>query len=462
MTIELKIPAVGESIQEVQIGQWLKREGDRVRQDEAVVELETDKASMELSAPINGVVAKILKRDGESVAVGDVIGYFESDGGSGGAGSVAEKSRESTAASKPAEHPTTVERKTSPPPRPPVAPVAPARASAAPRESVEIRSEDRGQASVEREPAAPPSVRRLLREHNLRAQDVKPSGEGNRLLRTDVVQYLEEHANEPTAPEVLPPPTPDESAAAPRSSLVREPSVTPGGDDAERVVPMTLIRRRIAERLVEARQQMAILTTFNEVDMSAIIELRSTHRERFQQTYGVKLGFMSFFVKATVDALRQIPAVNAEIRGTDIVYRDHYHIGVAIGASRGLVVPVLRYAERLTFAGIEQAIADFAQRAEANKLEPNDLVGGTFTITNGGTYGSLLSTPIVNPPQSGVLGMHTIQERPVARDGQVVIRPMMYVALSYDHRLIDGREAVTFLKRVKEAIEDPARLLIGV
>ena len=423
MTIELKIPAVGESIQEVQIGQWLKREGDRVRQDEAVVELETDKASMELSAPINGVVAKILKRDGESVAVGDVIGYFESDGGSISAASAAEMGRESTTASKPAEHPATVE-KAPPPSRQPVKPITPARASATPREPVEIRSEEGGQASVEREPAAPPSVRRLLREHHLRAQDVKPSCEGDRLLRTDVVQYLEEHANEPTAPEVLPPPTPDELAApAPRSSLVREPSVTPGGDDAERVVPMTLIRRRIAERLVEARQQRAILTTFNEVDMSAIIELRSTHRERFQQTYGVKLGFMSFFVKATVDALRQIPAVNAEIRGTDIVYRDHYHIGVAIGASRGLVVPVLRYAERLTFAEIEQAIADFAQRAEANKLEPNDLVGGTFTITNGGIYGSLLSTPIVNPPQSGVLGMHAIQERPVARDGQVVIRP---------------------------------------
>jgi 2-oxoglutarate dehydrogenase E2 component (dihydrolipoamide succinyltransferase) len=223
---------------------------------------------------------------------------------------------------------------------------------------------------------------------------------------------------------------------------------------------MSLIRRRIAERLVEAQQNAALLTTFNEIDMTAVVEARKQHRERFEERYGVKLGFMSFFVKAAIDALKQCPELNAEIRGTDIVYHQYYHIGIAIGVERGLVVPVLRNAARMSFADIEQAIGDFAKRAQENKLKPNELQGGTFTISNGGVYGSLLSTPIVNPPQSGVLGMHAIQERPVAREGQVVIRPMMYVALTYDHRIVDGREAVTFLRRIKEAIEDPVRMLI--
>jgi 2-oxoglutarate dehydrogenase E2 component (dihydrolipoamide succinyltransferase) len=235
-----------------------------------------------------------------------------------------------------------------------------------------------------------------------------------------------------------------------------------GGDESEKVVPMSLIRRRIAERLVEARQKAALLTTFNEIDMSAVAELRTALRDPFQQKYGVKLGILSFFVKAAVEALREFPAVNAEVRGTDIVYRNRFHVGIAIGAKRGLIVPVLRNADQLSFAQIEQAIDNFVNRAESNKLEPADLSGGTFTISNGGIYGSLLSTPIVNPPQSGVLGLHAIQQRPVVRDGQVVIRPMMYVALTYDHRLIDGREAVIFLKRIKETVESPARLLIGV
>ena len=268
---------------------------------------------------------------------------------------------------------------------------------------------------------------------------------------------------ETQAPVVKPRPR-NESAGSERKQA---PATVPAGSErsaaeSEKVVPMSLIRRRIAERLVEAQQKAALLTTFNEIDMSAVAELRTSLKEPFQQKYGVKLGILSFFVKAAVEALQEFPAVNAEVRGTDVVYRNSYHIGIAIGAKRGLVVPVLRDADRLSFAQIELAIDDFAARAESNKLEPADLTGGTFTISNGGIYGSLLSTPIVNPPQSGVLGLHAIQQRPVVRDGQIVIRPMMYVALTYDHRLIDGREAVTFLRRIKETVESPVRLLIGV
>jgi 2-oxoglutarate dehydrogenase E2 component (dihydrolipoamide succinyltransferase) len=264
------------------------------------------------------------------------------------------------------------------------------------------------------------------------------------------LRYAEEHPQKQPATEATEPP-----AVMPSIHET-------GGDESEKVVPMSLIRRRIAERLVEARQKAALLTTFNEIDMSAVAELRTALRDPFQQKYGVKLGILSFFVKAAVEALREFPAVNAEVRGTDIVYRNRFHVGIAIGAKRGLIVPVLRNADQLSFAQIEQAIDNFVNRAESNKLEPADLSGGTFTISNGGIYGSLLSTPIVNPPQSGVLGLHAIQQRPVVRDGQVVIRPMMYVALTYDHRLIDGREAVIFLKRIKETVESPARLLIGV
>jgi 2-oxoglutarate dehydrogenase E2 component (dihydrolipoamide succinyltransferase) len=450
MSIELKIPNVGESIQEVQIGQWLKQEGDRVAHDETIVELETDKASMELPAPIDGVISKIMKHDGDSVAVGDVIAYLDPDGQAKGDVRGA-KVEETARASVEKEQPRPASDSAgelSPPPavvpgpvKPPYEVPEPAAQTPPHREAVD-RSEE--------EPAAPPSVRRLLREHQLRAQDVEPTGEGGRLLRDDVLRYAEEHPQKQPAKEAAEPP-----AVMPS---IHETA----GDESEKVVPMSLIRRRIAERLVEARQKAALLTTFNEIDMSAVAELRTALRDPFQQKYGVKLGLLSFFVKAAVEALREFPAVNAEVRGTDIVYRNRFHVGIAIGAKRGLIVPVLRNADQLTFAQIEQAIDDFVKRAESNKLEPADLSGGTFTISNGGIYGSLLSTPIVNPPQSGVLGLHAIQQRPVARDGQVVIRTMMYVALTYDHRLIDGREAVLFLKRIKETVESPARLLIGV
>jgi 2-oxoglutarate dehydrogenase E2 component (dihydrolipoamide succinyltransferase) len=424
MSIELKIPEVGESVREVQIGRWLKQEGDAVALDENVVELETDKASMELAAPAAGVLAQVLKKEGDMVAVGDVIGYVEEQG--------------SASDKKPA--PSREESKA------PVSPPQPATKS----------TEQMVESAPERqfdEIAVSPAARRALREHGLHAADVAASGP---TLRTDdVMRHLDEQKAKANVPKKI------DRGAAPAPAKREQPVPHPNGE-LEEVVPMSLIRRRIAERLVSAQQQAALLTTFNEIDMTAIKELRAEYQDSFKAKYGTKLGFMSFFVKAVVDALKSQPALNAEIRDNKIVYRHYYHIGIAVSSTKGLVVPVLRYAERLSFAEIEQAITDFGARASSNKLNPEDLEGGTFTITNGGIFGSLLSTPIVNPPQSGVLGMHAIQERPIALNGEVVIRPMMYVALTYDHRLVDGREAVTFLVRIKQALEDPTRMLLEV
>jgi 2-oxoglutarate dehydrogenase E2 component (dihydrolipoamide succinyltransferase) len=402
MAIELKIPAAGESVSQIEIGAWLKQKGDSVQRDEPVVVLESEKASMELPAPAAGTIIEVLKKSGDTAAVGEVIAYLE-----------------------PAQAKTEK-------------PVA--RDSVA-RDSVEPKSESLVGRGVPVEPKSPrvtpakepprvmPAAARELAQRGISAQEVKPSGPGGRVLKEDVIR----HAG-------------DGQRSAQR----------------EEVVPMTKLRRTIAERLVQAQQQAALLTTFNEVDMSAVMALRKQFGENFQEKHGVKLGIMSFFVKACVEALKEFPEVNAEIRGTNIVYHRHYDIGIAVATDRGLVVPVLRNVERLSFSEIEKGIGDFAKRARENKLLPDELHGGTFTISNGGVYGSLLSTPIVNPPQSGVLGMHTIQERPVARDGAVVIRPMMYLALSYDHRLIDGREAVSFLKKIRDIIESPARMLIEV
>jgi 2-oxoglutarate dehydrogenase E2 component (dihydrolipoamide succinyltransferase) len=469
MSIELRIPSAGESIQEVQIGQWLKHEGDHVRRDETLVELDTDKASMELPSPSDGIISRIVKQNGEKVGVGEVIALIDPDG---------QQAPKSDAKSQaPAETPKN-ESNASKPPEP--------KSEAASGTSPATKTGNAKVARVADETVAAPSVRRLLREHHVRAQDVQPTGEGGRLLREDVLRYAEQHASDgrradgdreqtgdergeetalkpekPRTPETVPGPIAP-TPAPPKEPLDVKRSADKENSRADEVVPMSLVRRRIAERLVEARQTMALLTTFNEIDMTAVVALRTHYRETFQQKHGVKLGFVSFFVKASVEALRQFPMVNAEIRGTDIVYHHAYHIGVAIGAERGLVVPVIRDADLLSIAEVEQAIDDFAARAKSNKLQPGELSGGTFTISNGGIFGSLLSTPIVNPPQSAVLGMHAIQDRPVARGGEVVIRPMMYVALSYDHRLIDGREAVSFLTRVKQMIEDPDRLLLGV
>ena len=411
MVHELKIPQAGESIQEVQIGQWLKKEGEWVGRDENLVELETDKASMELSAPAAGVVTKILKQDGETAGIGEIIALIEEG---------------------------------APPPQ----------AEAAEVQAAPQHSEPR---------IVMPSAQRLLTEHGIQAEEVQATGPAGRVLKEDVLRHVEQKKQEKSdgeQPKEVRRETPAQPPRALQAPATEPPLST--GLRHEEAVPMTLIRRRIAERLVQAQHQAALLTTFNEVDMSPVLQLRQQYRERFQQKYGVKLGFMSFFTKSTIEALKEFPALNAEIRGQEIVYRNYYDIGIAIGGGKGLVVPALRNAERLSFAEIEQKIADFAERAKANKIRPEELDGGTFTITNGGVYGSLLSTPIVNPPQSGVLGLHAIQDRPVAKDGQVVIRPMMYVALTYDHRLVDGREAVTFLRRIKEIMEEPARMLLEV
>ncbi|HEX4414487.1 MAG TPA: 2-oxoglutarate dehydrogenase complex dihydrolipoyllysine-residue succinyltransferase [Lacipirellulaceae bacterium] len=437
MSIELKIPEVGESVREVQIGRWLKREGDVVALDENVVELETDKASMELPAPAAGVLGKILKREGDMVTVGDVIGYVEN-------GDAAKTNTPAPAAPAPAAK---VEEQA-----PTLAPAPPAEEVAAKVELLPAPEEHKPEKHTNGDVAVTPAARRALREFGLKATDI--NAEGDSLHSRDVLRYVESQKDRKAeAPKTQPP------AATPTSAQFTQGQ--PAGD-LEEIVPMSLIRRRIAARLVSAQQNAALLTTFNEIDMTAVKDLRAAYREAFQSKYGVKLGFMPFYVKAVVDALKETPALNAEIRDDKIVYRRYYNIGMAVSSTKGLVVPVLRNAEQLSFAGIEQAINDFSQRAGENKLDPKDFENGTFTISNGGVFGSLLSTPIVNPPQSGVLGLHAIQDRPIALGGQVVIRPMMYVALTYDHRIIDGREAVTFLRRVKETIEDPSRMLLEV
>ena len=415
MAIELKVPSFGESITEVEIGEWLKREGDAVSKDENVVSIESEKATVDLPAPAAGVLAKILKKKGESAKVGESVGVLE-----------ANRSDTADTEKKSPDMPTTPA--VAPPKREDATkPVAPA----SNRERTFVM----------------PAAQRALDERGVSPEAVKATGPGGRLLKEDVLRHDE---SKPAA---------DASAKAPKVASAIDISAYPR---EEELVPMTPLRRKMAARLLEAQHNAALLTTVNEIDMSEVMSLRKEFGEVFQNKNGVKLGLMSFFIKATIEALKQSPDLNAEVRGTDIVYRNYCDIGVAVGGGRGLVVPVLRNAERLSFAEIESAIGDFARRARENRLLPQELLGGTFTISNGGVYGSLLSTPIVNPPQSGVLGMHAIQDRPVARDGSVVIRPMMYVALTYDHRIVDGREAVTCLKRIKEIIEKPARMLLEV
>lgn len=408
MTIELKVPSVGESITEVEIGSWLKTEGDTVAKDEPVAMIETEKATMELPAPIAGTLAKVLKQPGETAKVGETIAHLEAG--------KAEKVVEGNPA-------------------------------------LPSKTETSGENPAARIRATP-LAGRVLAEHGLTADEVPATGPGGRVSKADVLHHVERlQEKEPTTSNTA-------ASAAPAARVpIPKPETTARG---EQVVRMSLLRRTIAKRLVEAQHTGALLTTFNEVDMSAVLTLRQQHQEAFAKKYGVKLGFMSFFVKAVIDGLKQFPQLNAEIRDADIVYHHYHDIGLAVSTDRGLVVPVLADADRLSFAEIEQAVADFAQRAREGKLKPEELAGGTFTITNGGVFGSLLSTPLVNPPQSGILGMHTIQERPVAVAGQVVIRPMMYVALTYDHRIVDGKEAVLFLRRVKDAIESPTRMLLEI
>ncbi len=411
---EIKVPAFGESIQEVQVATWLKKVGDWVDRDEDLVELESEKASQALASPEAGILQEIRVDDGEFANVGDILCTVQ-------------------AGEKPAatETPTDEASKTS----------------------------DR-----ESDTRIMPAAERVLNEYKISADAIKPTGPGGRLLKEDVMQYIESNGLKPGAATPAPAPAPaplEETSSHAVEEFEEEMNALHGVRD-ETIKPMSMIRRTIAARLVEAQQTAALLTTFNEIDMQPVMELRKKYKEPFLAKHGVKLGFMSFFTKAAVEGLKRFPAVNSEIRGTDVVSRNYYDVGIAIGGGKGLVVPVIRSVERRSFADIERQIGQYAELAQQNRIGPDDLTGGTFTISNGGVYGSLLSTPIVNPPQSGILGLHAIQERPIAVNGEVVIRPMMYIALTYDHRLIDGREAVGFLKTIKEVLEEPARLFLEV
>ncbi len=423
MAMELRVPALGESVREATLGAWKHVEGDEVSVDEPLVEVESEKATVEVPSPGAGILRKILRKAGDTVSVGEVIAEIEQLGAGAQAGT---------------------------PPK------ASATTVSATSNGPNGRKGDGGNGRPAPEAVrAAPSARRALADSGLAADEVKGSGRGGRISKQDVTRALEEQAR-PAAPA-------PEVEAPPAYRPTPTPAPTPTTDGTrERVVAMSPLRKTVARRLVEAQHAAAILTTFNEIDMSSVLALRERHQERFVKQYGLKLGFMSFFVKAAIDALKTYPGVNAEVRGSDIVYKDHYDIGVAVGGGKGLVVPVVRDADRLSFAEVEAAIGELAARARDNKLGLKELEGGTFTISNGGVYGSLLSTPILNPPQSGILGLHAIQKRPVAVGDAVVVRPMMYVALSYDHRLVDGREAVQFLVRVKECVEDPERLLLEV
>ncbi len=422
MTIEIKVPALGESVTEATVGKWLKQPGDAVKADEPLVELETDKVSVEVPAPAAGTMGEIKIAEGMTVAVGTVLG------------SIKEGAAAATAA-----------------------PAAPSVPKPAPTNAVNASAM----------PPAP-AARKIMEEKGLTAVDVQGSGRRGQVLKPDAM------AAAPRAPAPVPAPAQAQAQASAVTNMpvtyappavpapaaqMRAPSA-PNDAAREERQRMTRLRQTIARRLKDAQNNAAMLTTFNDVDMSAVMKLRSEYKDLFEKRHGVKLGFMGFFVKACLTALREIPAVNAEIDGQDIVYKNYYHIGVAVGTEKGLVVPVVREADRMNLAEIEGAIADFGRRARDGKLGIDEMQGGTFTISNGGVYGSMLSTPILNAPQSGILGMHRIEERPVVRAGQIVIRPMMYLALSYDHRIVDGKEAVTFLVRVKECLEDPQRFIL--
>jgi len=420
MAIEIRVPALGESVTEATIGQWFKKPGEAVSADEPLVELETDKVTIEVPSPAAGVLKEIAAESGTTVAVGALLGRIE-EGASTAASPAPAKEEKST------EQPATP--KAAPQPQAAPAPAPAAEASSEPKAA----------------PSLSPAVRRLVAEKNVDVSKVRGTGKNGRILKEDVLAYL---ASMPARPQ----PTQAVSARAP---------VPPEDAAREERVKMSRLRLTIARRLKEAQNTAAMLTTFNEVDMTEVMALRNAYKELFIKKHGIKLGFMSFFIHAVTAALKEIPAVNAEIDGEEIVYKNYYHIGVAVGTDKGLVVPVVREADTLSLAGIEKTIADFAGRARAGKLKLEEMQGGTFTITNGGIYGSLMSTPILNMPQSGILGMHKIQQRPmVMPDGSIQARPMMYLALTYDHRIVDGKEAVTFLVRVKEFLEDPKRMIL--
>ena len=426
MTIEVKVPALPESVSDGTLVNWKKQPGQAVQRGENLVDLETDKVVLDIPAPADGVLGQILRQEGDIVTTGDVIAMLEEG------------------AVQPAAE----------------APATPAPASAPAAAPALVAT---AEADLE---GLSPAVRRLAAENGLDVSKISGSGRGGRVTKADVLTYIEAQQQGRSTPAPAPVSAP---VSAPISAPVSAPVSAPAAPlppDAlgrlEQRVPMTRLRARIAERLLMAKNSTAMLTTFNEINMKPVMDLRSRYKDQFEKTHNVRLGFMGFFVKAVIEALKRYPAVNGSIDGNDVVYHGYYDIGIAVSSPRGLVVPILRDADQMSLADIEKAIGEFGQKAKEGTLTVEDMTGGTFTITNGGVFGSLMSTPILNPPQSGILGMHATKDRPVAENGQVVIRPMMYVAHSYDHRIIDGREAVTFLVTVKECIEDPARLVLNV
>ena len=430
---EIRVPTLGESVTEATIGKWFKKAGDVVAVDEPVVELETDKVTIEVPSPAAGVLTDVAAKDGETVAVGALLGAIKEGAGAVPAGRPDQKTERAKAVDAGPEQPQLKED------RPPAE--APPRAAPPKTVAAKVAGTDT--------PVAP-SVRKLAAETVMDVAAVPGTGKDGRVTKGDMLAAIERAAAQPTP------------VAQPAAALQARAPSPPDDAAREERVRMTRLRQTIARRLKEAQNTAAMLTTFNEVDMTEVMALRTRYRELFERRHGVKLGFMGFFVRACVQALKEIPAVNAEIDGTDIIYKNYYHIGIAVGTERGLVVPVVRDCDQKSLAEIEKAIADFGRRARDGALKIEELQGGTFTITNGGIYGSLMSTPILNAPQSGILGMHKIQERPMVVGGKIEPRPMMYLALSYDHRVVDGREAVTFLGRVKECLEDPARLMLDL
>jgi 2-oxoglutarate dehydrogenase E2 component (dihydrolipoamide succinyltransferase) len=412
MSIEIRVPQLPESVTDATLVAWHKKPGEAVSRDENLVDLETDKVVLEVPAPSTGTLAEVRVEDGATVTAGDVLAVLEE-------GAAPEPESESES------EPERVAEEAPPP-------------------------EEADVASAAESPKLSPAVRRLLDEHDLDATIIAGSGKDGRITKSDVMAYLKSHSDENVTP----------GDPAPELDVV--PAAGSGGSRTEQRVPMTRLRSRIAERMVEAQHTAAMLTTFNEVDLTKVMSLRKRYKESFEKEHGVRLGFMSFFAKAAVEALRKFPAVNASIEDNDIIYHDYVDIGVAVSSERGLMVPVLRNVEQMSFAQIESGINEYAEKVREGSISMDDLTGGTFTITNGGVFGSMLSTPILNPPQSGILGMHAIQERPMVVDGDIVVRPMMYLALTYDHRIIDGREAVQFLVSIKQSLEDPGRLLLQV
>ena len=437
MSIEIKVPALPESVSEATVADWHKSAGDSVSRDENLVDLETDKVVLEVPATADGTLVKILVEPGDTVTEGDVLGVMEK-GESAGKGSEDKSDKEDTSkgekSSKDEGKSAKDEKKSS-------------------GDSKQESETDDDKQAVTQSPA----VRKMLQEHGLDAADIPASGKGGRLTKADVQAYLKDK------------PAKSEARAARAAESVAQqevkaaaPPAAAANERVEQRVPMTRIRARIAERLIEAQQTAAMLTTFNEVDLHAVDKLRRQYREVFEKNHSVRLGYMSFFVRAVVEALKRYPIVNASVDGDDIIYHGYYDIGIAVSSPRGLVVPILRDADKLSFAEVESSITDFGMRAKDNKLTMDDLLGGTFSITNGGVFGSMMSTPILNPPQSAILGMHAINKKPVVIGDEIAIRPMMYLALTYDHRIIDGREAVLFLRTIKEVLEDPARMLLEI